>query len=336
MNETPPEVEVLPVQADPPASPMLPPGVQPSRNYMAAVQLGHVLSESGYYTDAREPAKAAVKVMVGMDLGLSPTASLQAIHTIESEGRVQFLIEGKLLAALVKMRDGYDYRFAKDDKGEVQRTDERVEIEFWRGDTRQEPNMVWTMEKARKAGLTAKKSKMYEKYPAEMLTWRALAEGVRIHFPELIAGQPIYAFEEFGEDVEEVRLRDALAPAKAQPLTDEKAEELRTKARAAFDALVEINPDRMPAGRFAQMITNAEHSHEQLGNVVASLEDLRDTEGEIAELKSALETEVDPDTFKEVVGRADRRGSNRERIEVLRNALEETTGANGGGDGDGE
>jgi hypothetical protein len=69
---------------------VLPPGIQPTRNYVAAVELGQVLAASGIYKDARDPAKAAVKVMIGMDLGLAPTAALQAIHLFEdNEGNVQ-------------------------------------------------------------------------------------------------------------------------------------------------------------------------------------------------------------------------------------------------------
>lgn len=294
----------------------LPVGVQPSRNYMAAVELGHVLAASGYYSDARDPAKAAVKVMVGMDIGISPTAALQGIHVIEKDGRVQFLIEGKLFAAVIKARPGYDYTF-------VERTDEKVVIRFTRDGEVLEPDIDWDMAKAQKAGLTGRGAKMFEKYPREMLTWKALAEGTRAHFPEIIAGQPIYALEEFGMDANDESLKQALEPPKPTPLADEKAEALREKAQAVFDELKAINPDRLVTGRFTQMIAGAEHSHARLEAVLASLEDLRNTEASIAGLAEVLIELVGDKEAKPIIDRAERRGSQRERISVLENAVAE-------------
>lgn len=317
MNEQKASVEVLPEPTT--AAVELPPGVQPSRNYLAAVELGHVLAKSGYYRDARDPAKAAVKVMIGMDLGFSPTAALQAIHWFEDkEGRTNFLIEGKLLAALIKMRPGYEYRY-------VERTDKRVEIEFSREGKVCEPNIVWDLPRAEKAGLLGKKNDMYAKFPAEMMTWRGIAEGTRAHFPELLAGQPIYAFEEFGEDAEELKLREALEPAKAQPLTDEKAEVLRTRAREVKDEIDAINPEAVIPTRFAQAIAKAEHSHEQLENVVKGYEFLRDCEREFADLSEQLSAALPASEHKALVDRAKRRGSPQERVEVLRGALGKET-----------
>src|SRR5262245_22091671 len=108
--------EIVPAESTVP----LPPGVQTSRNYPAAVELGHVLARSGYFDDARDPAQAAVRIMIGMDLGLSPTASLMGIHAFGEGGRTVFLIEGKLLAALIKTRPGYDYRIEKRELDECQ------------------------------------------------------------------------------------------------------------------------------------------------------------------------------------------------------------------------
>lgn len=334
-----PEVEVLPpsatddqtavVKVEHGGATVLPSGVQPSRNYMAAVELGHVLAASGYYSDARDPAKAAVKVMVGMDIGISPTAALQGIHVIESEGRVQFLIEGKLFAAVIKARPGYDYTF-------VERTDERVVIRFTRDGETLEPDIDWDMAKAQAAGLTGRKSKMYEKYPREMLTWRALAEGTRAHFPEIIGGQPIYALEEFGMDANDESLKEALEPPRPTPLADEKAEELRVAAHSVFEELKAVNPDRLITGRFTQMIAGAEHSHARLEAVLASLVDLREMEKMIAKLSAILTELIGDKEAKPIIDRAERRGSQRERISVLERAIAEASAIETGDQSDGE
>lgn len=285
-------------------------GLVPSRNYAQAVELGKVLAASGYYADARDPAKAAVKVMIGMDMGVSPTAALSAIHIIESEGRLVPLVEGKLLAGIIKARPGYDYEV-------VEYSIEKVTLRFLRGGHPLEPDITWTAEDTQRAQLGGKRN--HQRYPRQMNFWRAIAEGVRMHFPEIIGGQPIYAQEEFGDGDE--ALAKALEPGKPAALTDEQAEEQRKQARAIYDELKEINPERVPPGRFAQMVSNAEHSHEQLANLIGALEGLRDSERRYKDLSAEIAERIPADAYKALIGRAERRGSNQERIELLEEAL---------------
>jgi hypothetical protein len=306
----------------------LPEGVRPSPNYMRAIELGHVLAKSGFYADARDPAKAAVKVMIGMDLGISPTAAIQGIHTREDSGKIAFIIESKLLGSVIKQRDGYDYKV-------VERTAENCILRFFKDGKAVDddeglagPDVSFSKEDADRADLTGPtrsgKPGMYDKYPEEMLFWRCLAKGIRIHFPELMAGQPVYVDAEMGEDSDS--LKRALEPAPAPPLSDAKAENLREKARAAYDELKEINAERVPPGRFASMVKGAEHSHAQLEGVVEALEDLRDTEKRIVELLGEIEPKIPADAFKALKGRVERLGSNRARVEALEEALEAAGG----------
>lgn len=321
-DATPPapaELEVVDRDAQ---SAVLPAGVRPSVNYTRAVELGHVLAASGLYKDARDPAKAAVKVMIGMDLGVTPTAAMQGIHAYEQGDKIVFLIEGKLLAGVVKARPDVDYKI-------VERTDERCEIKFLRRSPttgkmeKQEPNIVWTIEHARQAVDKFASKPTWKNYPAVMLTWRALAEGIRLHFPDVIAGQPVYLDEEFDRD-NDSDLADALHP-KAEPLTTQRAEELRATAREVFDELREINPNRMPPALFDNRIKGAEHSHERLEGVVASLQDLRDTERDVQALTAKVLDALDKAEAKKVIDTAERRSSNREKIEVLQAALADAT-----------
>lgn len=285
---------------------------RPSINYAQAIELGKVLAASGYYTDARDPAKAAVKVLIGLDLGVSPTAALQGISTFEEKGKTVFVIEGKLLAAVVKMRPDLDYRFNE-------RTEERVEIEFFRNGASEGPPIVWDIERARRANLAGNKQKpVWDAYPREMLTWRALAEGVRVYFPDVIGGQPIYVREEFDHEV----AAEVIDPRPA-PLSDTKSEALREEARAAYLELKAINPARMAPGRFAGMLAAAEHSHERLASVVDALQDLAATEAELQELLVTAEGRLDKNEYKALLGRVERAGSNHERINVVDAALKE-------------
>lgn len=288
-------------------------GLTPSRNYMQAVELGHVAAASGLYPDARTAARAAMVIMVGMDLGIPPAASLMGIHIMESsDGKVHFLIEGKLLGSLINEREGYAYKV-------LSTSEEACELEFLRNGEPAGPNITWDKAKAVKAGLWNKKGP-WQNYPAEMLRWRALAEGTRIYFPEVLSGQSIYVEGEFGES--DTNYRQALEGPQAPPaLADEEAETLRKEADEIFAEIVALNPDRLLRGRKARMIKQAEHSHAALRDVVGSLEDLRDTEAVYQERLADLTEVAGEKPAKEVAARAERRGSQRERIEVVEKAL---------------
>jgi hypothetical protein len=288
----------------------LPEGVRPSPNYLKAVELGHVLAASGLYPGARDPAKAAVRVMIGMDLGISPTASLQSIHMWEKDGKLNIIIEGKVLASIIKQSPGYDFEI-------VERTAETCTLRFLRdgepvnsGEGLAGPDVSFTMEDAERAELKNSKGQMYHKYPEEMLYWRCMAKGVRIHFPELLSGQPVYVDVEMG--VEADSLKEAIAPPGPQPIQTDKAEELRRRAREIKDQITEVNPKAITGARFAQMLRNSEHSEVQLENLVEVLESNLTQEkrlvGVLAELDE-VDDEKMPDSAKKAL---------RERIERIK------------------
>lgn len=323
MTEQPAAVVVADAPALTPDT-VLPPGMKPTGNYHQAVELGHVLAKSGYYKDARDPAQAAVKVMIGLDLGVSPTAALTCIQTMEDNGRIVFLIEAKLLAAAVKQHPAVEYRI-------VERTEARCEVEFLRrgpdGEFAPEgPNVVWTIEKARGAVKGFEKKPTWKNLPDVMLTWRALAEGFRLYFPDILAGGAVYAMEEF--DAERESLRETLEPAGPKPLTDQRAEELREEANAAYERLRLANPKRLPRGAFANALARAEHSHAALENRVGAFRDLADNEERYQELLGQLQGVVDEATYKAIHSRAERREGAAERIEVVEKAI--AVHANGG------
>lgn len=341
MSDQPSGVEVLPPEATraeidaatarltPDA--VLPPGVQPSRNYLAAVELGHVLSASGYFRDARDAAKAAVKVMIGMDIGVSPTAALQGIHTFEEDGKVIFLTEARLFAGVVKRHPSVEYKI-------VETTEERCEIEFLRRDDEgawqpEGPNIVWTIDKARKAVKGFASKPVWKNQPDVMLRWRVLSEGFRLYFPDLQAGQPVYTFEEFDRDASSPGLREALAPAKPQPLTDAKAERLREQIEGAYDELKEMNPSRLAPGLYASLVAKAEHSHARLEAELARIVDLRDTERAFRAACDELAAAVDDDkVVKAVIDRAERKAGGAERVAAVQAAVAEAQGEGGGDD----
>lgn len=309
-----PTVDVVPAELLTPSEQL---NIEPTKNYAQAIELGHVLAKSGYFPDARDAAKASVRIMIGLDLGISPTAALTGIHYFEEKGKAIFLIEAKILSALIHNRPGYDYQV-------IERNLERATIRFLRNGVACEPDVTYTLEDAKRAGLLKKDN--WQKNPVQMLTWRAMAEGQRLHFPEITTGAPIYITEEFG--VEENTLVEALEE-RPLPLQDKEANELRAEAEEAYDELKVINPKRVKPGRYAGMVAGAEHSHERLRSIVATLKDLVTTEGELQALLAQAKGNLIDAEFKALSGRVDRANSNYERIEIVEAVLK-------GADEDGE
>lgn len=327
MNETP---EVLPMEGAVPApaisvDTVLPPGVQPTRNYVAAIELGEVMARSGFFNDAQEAAQAAVKVMIGLDLGLSPTSAMMAIQTMPGEnGRTVFLIEAKLLAAAIKMHPQIEFEI-------VTRTDTECEIKFLRRDPddggawkAEGPNMVWTIDKAKIAVSKFSSKPLWKTLPMVMLTWRALSEGARLYFADVLAGGAVYAKEEFEPDPGAIR--EAAAPSRPQPLTDPKAIALKTELEAAYDRLRGANPTRVPPGMYANVLRGAEHDHARLKAEVDRLVDLAIKEEKQVRLVGVLEgLGLDKPVLTEIVERAERQKLAGERIAVLEKAIAENT-----------
>jgi hypothetical protein len=172
------------------------PGVLAKRNGTVAlpatndpIRLGEVLAASGYFQDARDAAKAAVKVMAGQELGFGPIASMTGIHIIDGKPS----IGANLLAALVKRSPNYSYKVRE-------MTAERCVIAFFENGEELEPPSEFTVEDAKRAGLLGRRN--WQQYPKNMLFARALSNGVTFHCPDLCMGAPIYTPDELGAEVD--------------------------------------------------------------------------------------------------------------------------------------
>jgi len=152
------------------------------------VAVGTVLAQSGYFSDARQAAQAAVKVMAGEELGLGPVASMTGIHIVKDK----VTVGANLLAALIRKHPDYDYAVKE-------HTDQVCAIEFtYKG----KPAGVSTfsMDDATKAGLL--NNPTWKKWPMAMLFARAITQGQRWYAPDVAAGSPLYTPDELGADVE--------------------------------------------------------------------------------------------------------------------------------------
>ena len=140
--------------------------------------MGNIFAESGMFPDIKTQAQAAVKIMAGRELGLSPFESMKNLYLVS--GRLA--IQSNALASLIKTNPKYDYKVES-------LTNEECKISFWeiKGEAREEIGVSeFTFKDAARAGLVNKDN--WKNFPKNMLFARALANGVRFYCPDAACG----------------------------------------------------------------------------------------------------------------------------------------------------
>lgn len=118
---------------------------------------------------------AALAVMIyGHELGLEPMTALREVFIIEGTPSCS----AKLMRALI-YRAGHQLRF-------VEVSSRRVIVDGERNDGLGSARVIWTIEDARVAQLTAKD--VWKRYPRQMLTARATSELARLIFSDTTIG----------------------------------------------------------------------------------------------------------------------------------------------------
>lgn len=163
---------------------------QPPAPELDILTLGRVLSQSGYFTDARDEAKAVTKILLGRELGVGPVSALMNIDIVENKPS----LKPALMAALIQRSGRFAYRVRES-------TDQACRIEFFEG---AQPLGIasFTLEEAAKADLTRKTN--WQRYPSDMLFARAMSRGARRFCPGIFLGV-VYAPEEV-ENLETVEV----------------------------------------------------------------------------------------------------------------------------------
>lgn len=150
-------------------------------------EVADIFVKSGLFSDARDQAKAIVKIMAGKELGLDAFASMRSVEIIQGQCQVK----PGCLAGLVKKSGKYNYRIKS-------ATNDGCTLEFVEGGVVQ-GEASFTKEDAERAGLINKDN--YKKWASDMYFNRALARGIRRYCPDIIQG-PIYMEGEIvAEDV---------------------------------------------------------------------------------------------------------------------------------------
>lgn len=273
-------------------------------DYQLAMEMGRAMSASGFFEDAQEEAQAAVKMIMGLDLGISPTAAMTAIHIVEGKPMVGY----QIIAAKIKQHPTYEYRVTEHD-------DEKCLVEFFNEDVKL-GEVGWDMERAKRANLVKEKSG-WKKSPRNMLFARCLSDGVKFYMADLLTGAAVYVEGEIEGGLH------AQPPPRSgpEPLTDEKAEALREEAQAAWNELRAVNPTLLVPGKFRRMIEANEYSHAKLQSVIEQIRDLTETETELQQLKAEARDKMTEEAFKAVEAKLERAASQRDKIAVVREAL---------------
>lgn len=120
---------------------------------------------------------AAVLIMTGMELGLSPMAAIRGIHVVKGKP----VLSADLMSAVVQRRsDVCEYLTV------TVMSPERATVITKRRGSPSQVEMTWTMEDARRAGITGNPT--WKKFPAAMLKARVVAQLCRAVYPDLVLG----------------------------------------------------------------------------------------------------------------------------------------------------
>lgn len=170
-------------------------------NFERVERVATGLAQSGMFKDTTSTQAAMAKILLGADMGMTPTQALMNIDVVR--GNVQ--VRGKWLLAKIKASEGYDCDV-------IERTPERGALQFfekskrtgeWRrvgplsrpeepeGPDNQPGPIVFTLEQAKAKGLWAKGGG-WDNWPENMCLWRCTSIGYNLFCSDLGGGISVY------------------------------------------------------------------------------------------------------------------------------------------------
>lgn len=155
-------------------------------------RISKLMASSGFFQDSRDAAQCAVKILAGMEMGISPFAAMSGIFIIQGKP----CLSANIMASRIKASMRYDYKI-------IVHTEDICKLNlFENGKLIGESS--FTMDDAVKAECsTGKNQATWRKYPRNMLFARAISNAFRWHFSDLAGGSNIYTPEELDVVVDE-------------------------------------------------------------------------------------------------------------------------------------
>lgn len=160
-------------------------------------RLAKALAMSGVFKDVTQAEHAFGRILLGRDLGLSPTHSLMVLDVVEGNARVRSV----QLAAWVRQHPKYDYQVTEHDEVHC------VIDFYYEGEIT--GTSAFSIEDAKRAGLVRDHPKSaWRAHPRNMVWARAMSNGVRWFCPEVTGGIPVYTEADSFDEVRELSAGD--------------------------------------------------------------------------------------------------------------------------------
>lgn len=224
-------------------------------------RIARALASSNMFKDARQAEQAFAKILIGRDLGLSPTEAMTNIHIIEGKPE----LSANLHAAKVKQAPGYDYKVARLDA-------EAAVIEFYANPDETVPRHVqenligvseFSIEDAKTAKLEQKTGPnasegTFKRYPRNMLFARAMTNGVAWYCPEVMGSLRVYAVGEVAEMEGEQSQAEAAGAYDWSVIEDADVQE---RLRGAVETANELEPNSWPPAKCEMTFTGRPAAH---------------------------------------------------------------------------
>ncbi len=177
-------------------------------------QQAEVLVKSGFLPVAiNTPEKALAIMQKGKELGIPAMEAMSSINVIQGKPSVSPQL---MLALARRTKELENFSIDKNDRQATVKVKRKGQDEV---------TTIFTIEQATQMGLASKDN--WKKMPGIMLQWRAIAENLRITFPDAISG--LYTYDEMGADMDaEGNLTANLTVTSKGPVAMPKAIETKT------------------------------------------------------------------------------------------------------------
>lgn len=132
--------------------------------------------KSNLFGNFKSPEEAFIVILTGAEYGVTPMRALRGFHVIKGKACPTADFLASLVLASGKCKE---WEF-------TERSDTRVTLQTLRVGSARPASSTWTIDRARKAGVLDNST--WQKYPAQMLSARAIAELARQVYPDVCAG----------------------------------------------------------------------------------------------------------------------------------------------------
>lgn len=132
----------------------------------------------------RQPSDAYFVIAYGVELGIPPMTALRTIHVINNKP----VCSGEAMLALIRRSGKVSMSISGDEKSAT--------VTMKRKDSGDEYTAAWSMERANTAGVT--RNATWQKFPSQMLKWRAISECAKFLCSDIIGG--LYTVEEIAPE----------------------------------------------------------------------------------------------------------------------------------------